>query len=510
MFRWPLLAALTAPLWAAQPYEEAGQLVRRGDFSQAIPLLEKLAAASPSDVKVRNLFGIALTGAGRTSEAIAQFEQVLRSNPRFAPALKNLGVNHLQAGRTSEARRYFQRALAVSPDDPAIRLGLGHAEFAARDFAAAVRHFEIAGEALAWDHPGLIRHAAACLEMKTPRKAEDALSRLPPDAAPALQFEAGVLLARLERFGGAAARFELARGAPGVDQYKNGYNLAIAYLKTGRHRQALETARGLLAGGANTGEIYRLLAQAYEATGQTNEAYEALRQAISINPKDEAAYLELIALCAEHENNDLSLRIAGAGVRVNPESYRMRLQRGIVMALLGRFEDAQQDFAAAARMAPEAPLAHVASALVLLRTGRAPEAAAAMRARVKRRPADYLAHWLLAEALSMSGPASEAEALAAARQSVGSNAAFPQARTLLGKLLLQRGQAALAVQEFEQAVRLDPANTAIAYQLAQAYRHKGEAAKADALFSKVRLAKAEDPAQAARRTFLRILQSDTK
>src|SRR5205814_867810 len=113
-----------------------------------------------------------------------------------------------------------------------------------------------------------------------------------------------------------------------------GFNLALARFKAGSNATAVEVARGLIARGLSTTELYGVLAKAYEAAGKTKEAYDSLRAATQLDPRDEAPYLDLIALCAEHENYALGLEIADVGLRVNTGAYRLRVDRGIVLAML--------------------------------------------------------------------------------------------------------------------------------------------------------------------------------
>jgi tetratricopeptide (TPR) repeat protein len=290
--------------------------------------------------------------------------------------------------------------------------------------------------------------------------------------------------------------------------YKTGFNLTLAYVKGKKYPEAIRTGEELLSQGKRTTELYSLLAQAYEHSDRTKDAYEALRSATKLDPKDESAYIELIALCLDHENYDLSQEIADIGTRLIPGSARLRLQKGLVLALLSRFDEAAKEFETAIQLAPEAPLGHVAKGLVLLRMDRADEAIEALRGRVRQEPDDYFANWLLAESLLRIGANADAEreAIAALEQSVRSNARMPQSRTLLGKLLLARGEIDRAVEQLEKALELDADSVTAAYQLAQAYRRKGDIRRANELFARVSKAKSEDPSQFTQRSLLRIVR----
>ena len=128
-----------------------------------------------------------------------------------------------------------------------------------------------------------------------------------------------------------------------------------------------------------------------------------------MDPRDETPYLDLIALCAEHENYDLGLEIADVGLRVNAAAYRLRVDRGIVLALLGRMDEAEREFARAAEVRPEETEAPLARAIALMELNRFPEAIDLLRQRRKLRDDSYLVDWHLAEALVKSGADAGAE-----------------------------------------------------------------------------------------------------
>jgi Tfp pilus assembly protein PilF len=59
-------------------------------------------------------------------------------------------------------------------------------------------------------------------------------------------------------------------------------------------------------------------------------------------------------------------------------------------------------------------------------------------------------------------------------------------------LLLRRGEFDGAVEQLEEALRIEPGNTTAIYQLAQAYRKKGNTKRANELFASVSKAKSEE------------------
>src|SRR5262249_9777927 len=153
-------------------------------------------------------------------------------------------------------------------------------------FAGARTHFEQSGNLYRQEPNTLMQYAEACA--RTQQHAEAATAH----------FEAGLLLAKQAQYEAAARQFELAKQG-GADSYDSGFNLALAYFNARNYASAVNVA-GALAEARPTVELYSLLAKAHEASGKTKEAYDALRAAVRLNPRDETAYLDLVALCVGH------------------------------------------------------------------------------------------------------------------------------------------------------------------------------------------------------------------
>ena len=154
------LALACAGLLRAQPnYAAAADDVRNGRAAQAVPVLERMLAQSPADLKARNLLGIALMNLGRKEEARVQFQKALAINPSFHAALKNLAVDEMAMGLKAEAKRDFQQLLKAVPDDPVAHTYLGEMLFAAGSYLEAKR---ITNNSQSWVTPIRIAPVLTC------------------------------------------------------------------------------------------------------------------------------------------------------------------------------------------------------------------------------------------------------------------------------------------------------------------------------------------------------------
>ncbi|MBZ5621951.1 MAG: tetratricopeptide repeat protein [Acidobacteriia bacterium] len=506
------LSALPLLLWpqAGQSlYQSAAAYVQQGDFERAVPLLLEILSASAGDVKAHNLLAIAYSAMGHREQANEEFRKILKIQPGFLPVVKNLAVNELSLGQFEDAGLHFEEVLKTAPRDPVANFGMGEVDYARKRYPEAVAHYQLSGDLYLKDPQATLRFARSCLANQKPDDAAGALERLAPQADARARFEAGLLLARLEKYGPAAREFAAAREKY-PDPYEVGYNLTLAYEKGDDHARAITTGEELVAKGYRKPELYNLLSQAYEHAGRTKNAYDALRLATQADPRDESNYVDLMVLCLTHQNYDLSLEISDIAIRLVPQSHRVRLQRGVVMAMKGRFEDAEQEFLTASRLGGEASLPFVALALVRMQMNKLPEAIEVLRRRRQLNREDYLVDWFLGEALSRDGapPGSpeEREAVGALEDAVRVKPDSSAPRTLLGKFLVKRGELERAAESFEKALKLDPDDTTAAYQLALLYRKKGNAQRAQELFDKVSKAKSEDHDQFTERNLVRLLR----
>jgi len=494
-------------------YEQALSLIRSQQIEPGIAMLREILKESPSDIKAHNLLGIALTTAGKIEEGAIHFRKAIELNPRFYPALKNLAINEMKLNRTEEAKAHFIEALKFGPDDPVAHLALGEIHFHEKQYAEAAQHYDQSRDLPFKDSRTTLNYAASLLESNRAEKAAGAMERFPDEADSVSRFEAGMIFVRLGKYERASGQFELAR-KDYPDPYELAFNLTLAYIKSKNYKAAISAAQEIISKGYKKAELHNLLSQAYEGNGQTIEAYNALRVATQIDPKDENNYLDLATLCVDHANYELGLEIVNIGVRNLPQSDRLYFQRGALLAMTGQPSQAVQDFETASRLSPQKNLPAVARAVVLLELGETPKAVALLRRTVAASPNDYLVQYVLGEALNRSGPATasaeENEAIRALEKSVGLNPDFAASRAAFGKLLLRRNEADRAITELEKALELDPKETSSLYQLALAHRKKGNLERAKELFAKVDRVKSEERDKFMSRTLIRLAREGSK
>lgn len=510
-----LFVASAALVPAAQEptvYARAKTLIREGQFDQGIALLRPLLESDPLNLRALNLLGIALTGKGDLAAGNREFVRALKIDPQFHPALKNLAVNEFTLKDFTASERHFTHALKLVPADPAIHAYLGRIAFERQDFVLASNHLAKAGRLLAQDPTLAAELIQSYLETG---KGEDALASLGKaelrHAPVGLQFRLAVALAQHHYFEEAVPLFRVVQ-AKDPDSYDAGFNLAVCYVQTGRFRDAVDLLRGLKNRGHRTAELNNLLAQAFEGNQQTQEAIDVLREATLIAPENEDNYLDLAALCIDHEAYNLGLEVLEVGLHYRPQSDRLILQRAILYAMRGQLDRAEESFQLASRLAPEKSLAYAGLGITYMQTGDLQEAIRTLRERAKEKPDDHLLQYLLGKALmrpgATQGTPDFTEARTALERSVELNGRFAPSRAELGKLYLTENHVDQAVQMLEEALSMDPTDGPTCVQLGIAYVRQGKREKAAAMASTLARLNEEEWARELHRR-LRLLKRDS-
>jgi tetratricopeptide (TPR) repeat protein len=495
------------------PYDCALAQVQRQEFAAAIPALQRLTTEDPKDLRALNLLGLALTGVQNLREANRWFQKALSIDPRFVPALKNLAVNEYTLRDIAESRQHFEAVLELAPDDEIAHVHLAEIAFGRKECSAALTHYEKAGARVLTRRSWILDHASCLIDLNRQADAVARLDDLPKDDAVG-RFDAAVLLARSSVYADAARFFGMARRSGYPDPYEVGYNQTLMLIEAGNADAALLVGKELLDQGFKRGELYNLLSRAFARANRIQEAYDALREATRIEPAVTDHYIDLSMLCLEHENYDLGLEIVDIGLKHRPDAAVLHLQRGVVFAMKGSTELAEQAFTRASAAAPDEPGPYVALSMIWMQRGEPQKAIDVLRARAKTGKPQPFIHYALGIALLRSGaaPADAAatEALEAFRAAVRLKPEFMQAQTELGKLLLKRGDIAGAIPHLERAAMLDPDNAGPLYVLAQAYRRNGETDRAKDLLTKVSRLNAQergdDPDTDLRRLMFRLVR----
>jgi len=471
------------------PYDCAVNYIQQGNLPAAIQSLTVALQQSPGDLKALNLLGIALTESGQVKAANARFQEAIALDPHFYPARKNLAINEFDQRRFTEAEAQFNQVLQAAPADPIAQVYLGEINFEKKDCSTALKHYEKGRSRIAQKSAWVMHDAQCHIALNDPAEAVAVLKLLPQNDADG-RFQAGLLLGRAGAYTEAADLFGSSRKRYS-DPYVAGYNQLLMLTRAASYPRAIQVFNELVAQGYRHAEIYNLVSESYVKTGRLQEASDALRTATRLEPTAEDNYVDLGMLCLQYENYDLGLEILDVGLHYVPNSYRMYVQRGVMLVMRGRMEEAEKEFRIASSLAPDKPLPYVAMSEVWMQSGQTQKAVDLLREKSSLPGTDFIVPLVFALALIRSGadagtPQAE-EAIRALEESIRLKSNFPRSHAELGRLLLKEGKVDHAIAELKIATDLDPSDSGPLYQLGQAYRRNGQKAEADAVLARVAL-----------------------
>jgi tetratricopeptide (TPR) repeat protein len=418
--------------------------LQRQNFDDALRDADSALKKTPNDKRIWTLRGMAYAGKGEPSLALASYRHAMELDPVYLPALEAAAQIAYQQ-RSSAAKPLILRVLAQLPNDPTSHSMLAFLDYAAKDCAGAIPHFEKGGDVLAKQPIALAAY--------------------------------GACLAQGGHYDQAIPLFQQALSAePSRDSIR--FNLALAQWKINQPQDALLTLQPALEAGKGQAEALLLAADICESTNDTQHAVELLRQAILADPRNVDAYLDFASLSYDHASMQVGIDILNTGITQLPNEARLYLVRGILYTQLGKFDEATEDFAMANRLDPKLSVLGAAKGLEASQQHKSSEALSAFRAAAKAQPKDALTQYLLAEALSQQSPregsTEYAEEVEAAKLACRLDPSMAAAHDLLATIYLRDGHTSLAIEQSNAALAADPKDQQAIFHLVLGLRKTGD------------------------------------
>jgi tetratricopeptide (TPR) repeat protein len=307
-----------------------------------------------------------------------------------------------------------------------------------------------------------------------------AAARKAPDDF-AAQRALGAFYLRVGRFADAIPALERARAIdPAHDA--NGYDLAVAYLETGRLDDAGRQVQRMLAA-KETAALLHLQGDIASRAGDFTAAAVGYQRAARLEPTEPHLF--------DWGNNLLRLRayedaadVFTASIRRHPTSARLRVGLGIAHYSRGRHEDAVTSFGEAADLDPADPRAITfLGEMYGVVPSRSDEITRRLARFVALKPRNADGHYYYAMSL-WRGPATGATANltkveALLRRAMALDAQHAKARLQLGILLSEQRRWREAIRPLQAAIAVEPKLAQAHFRLAQAYRRTGQDVLAD-------------------------------
>ncbi|MEO8659906.1 MAG: tetratricopeptide repeat protein [Bryobacteraceae bacterium] len=260
----------------------------------------------------------------------------------------------------------------------------------------------------------------------------------------------------------------LPKPAPAVDP-----NKIAGLLETGRCPEALPQAMKAYTRAADVDLKWRIgsagvrCAMALNKTSDAADFIQALNRSF---PKDpDVLYLTV------HTYSDLSIRASQELLFTSPASHQVRQLNAEAWEMQGKWDEAAEEYKAISAENPKLPGLHYRLGRLILSKPQTAttvqDAKKEFEEELKLDPANAGAEYVLGELAREDGemPVAIGHFAKAARLEPG----FADAHIGLGRALIGAERGAEAVAPLEQALKLQPANPAVHYNLAIAYKRAG-------------------------------------
>jgi tetratricopeptide (TPR) repeat protein len=464
---------------AKRLYQAGVALAERGQLDQAIATFRKALESDRENPVLLDATGAAFSLKGDFEQAKRYFLESLQFAPAFVPARKNLAITYFNIGQYNLAAREFQSLQDSSAASrPIANLFLGMIAEKNADYVQAVLRLEQSGTLLHRYPEALLSLANSEAQLKHFRPAQTALSNVESlTATTASQYlKAAELRARLRQYRQALVDLDKAQ-AKDSELERLAYQRAVVLDQMNRTEQALAILKDLAATSPDS-DTLNLLAHVAQKSGDFGLAMQSLRQAAKLEPTREDNYLDFSTICADFGNYPLALEAANVGLEHIPNSYRLLVEKGVVLENLGRLEEAEDTLRGASQLQKDNSVALLSLAIVETHAGQLEDAGATLSSALESFPDNYYMHYHLGKILVQLEEANPANAGLAARakhafeQAIRFNPSYADSYYQLSKLYLKESPK-LAEQNLLTCLRLDPNHAPAEYTLARLYLSTG-------------------------------------
>jgi putative PEP-CTERM system TPR-repeat lipoprotein len=458
-------AALKVALAAAPDYgparlRVAALTVARGDFAQALSLVNSILATLPRFHEAWMLKGEIQTQMGDRRGADQSYRKVLEFQPSYYPAYSALISAQLIAGDVAAADDLLTKMKAAVPGQPATTLAEAQVAYAKKDLPKS-RDLVQQLLRIAPDNVAVLQLSGAVeAQIGSPVVAETQFSK-------ALQLNPELLSTRL--------------------------NLGQVYLRLGQPAKVLDVVQPLLSGKGENAQAHAIAAEAQLRLGNPAAAESEFKRAAAIDPGDDRlavslavarlsrgdaaaglaelqslskktrdlyADLALVSARLKRGEIDEALAAIAAMDRKRPNEPAVAELRGRVLLAQQKPKEARQAFEQALKLDPSMYSATAFIASLDIREGQPELARQRYEAAIKSDPANFYPRLALAALQRRMGSPREAvEATLNAAVAASPNAATP--RLMLIDLLLKERLFKEAMAQAGGAVTALPNDTAV-------------------------------------------------
>ena len=410
--------------------------------SEQITMLLETVKAHPT-AGAYNTLGALYAAAGQVKCAIPAFQASLRLDAKNWEAHYNLALAFLTTGDSARASTELHAAIREKPDSATAHFALGTLLYNQKKLAPAATEFDAVLK-IDPNFPGAATNLAQVLMLQGNSRAaiallEKALSQPPPpEQVVGISVALGLAYSQAGQPGKAVDTLQqLIAAHPESADAHLGLGILYASAQPPTLDEAIAQFREALRLDPKKDEARLALGRALIAQQKFSDAVVPLKEYVQRNPLDDQGYLAAALAFKGLEQRGPEVELLDRAARLNPASYEVHYELGLALAEAGETDRAIKELRAAEKIRPSAPEAHDQLARLLAKSGQ-----------------KELAQKEHTESAALSS-----------RGDSHAEAAKFNAR---GNQLLAAGDARGAAAAYRQALRADPKNPQLHYNLSLA------------------------------------------
>ncbi len=255
--------------------------------------------------------------------------------------------------------------------------------------------------------------------------------------------------------------------------------LGMVYRETGRHERALDELQTALRTDPMSADGHRQLARTYEVLGRTKDAEDTYQKAIELRRDLWTGYSDLGEFYYRHSGYDQAAAQYRKVLGLVPDHYRAYYRLGGIYYLQGKFDQAAAMFEKSIAMRPT-PEAYSNLGTLYIIKQRYAAAVPILENAIKMGTASHQIWGNLGEAYSQTprlaakAPEAYSMAIKLAKQQLSVNPKDGRVRASLAGYLDMLGQKQEALEQIEQARRLEPDNQNVLFRSVLVYESAGQ------------------------------------
>ncbi len=508
---------------------ELGLCETLGDESQAFQHLSEALRLKPDFTQAHQARGWLLQREGKWQEALPDVRFVVEREPKNAMALLQMGRIYLELDRPAEAVGFLRRASELAPEHTGVLKQLHRAlrSLGQNEEAAAVLQklknanpdrTPLKAEARIFDYLGLdpaeqrerfrrnLIHAIAASpgdpELKvqlgalflSEGKTEEALAAFRDSLAlspgPRVLHEGAAALVEHQQY--ALAREFLTRLAAADPSVENRLDLAAAtFHSVGPEASLAEIEK--IPFQDRDGDVYLLKAQILDSLGRFADAVDALNIGFQRAPKRADLYFWASLFLIKHNRDQQALELLETATKIVPDDPDLLLTKAMVLELRRKTEEADLLLKNIQLRWPEWGRSYLIRGIIQAVHRNPEEALRSIRTAIALGETTSQAYYYLADTTRAATPGDAEAARQAIAEAIRLDPNDAWAHALAGKISLDTGQPANAVEQLKEAIRLRPDLVEAHYSLSIVYKKLGRQEEAAAEVDLVRRLREQNP-----------------